>query len=920
MFSESRLIGYTLATLNKQRTAANVAPVQIKNSKPVVVPTRLSGTTQAKANVAAQSANRSNLGTTSTVKIDGKDVSVRSVKNEYGAYTNPSQGNILPTPMDQVQYGQDAFNQWQAGVLSGTINPETQPFVEPTYTAPTQAGLDEQGRPEGWDRLLNYDPQGNLLPNRTDTRAAAGAPLVSPQAGARGKAGSLGTPQQSQTLAQKLAAIDAKADADIAAMGASAGRNGAPTADQIRQNAAAARQAVLDQVKAQQADDALRRASKGNLSAPLPSQKTSTNTSTGSTPKVETPEASPFDQERACVATLRTSIANLKDPNLKMVAEMLVSNLEGDISRRESIENLIKASLPTDEELAAELKSSTDYIAKNQKDQEDVANQIASTMQGVAAYNRDLILADQKIAQARFDAARHDQVRVNLEAEKVLRRQLNAMGVGSGDDSNNLGYLQGKIQEGVDKVTEMTQIQNLTDAKYTLAATRGFQLEMQQSLDNLFANMTQIKATANDQINEAKKAVSTSKSERQKTIIKMLEDRDKKLSAAWKEAGDGIADAQSKYQASLDKANSEKDTPKDRRAFTSSIRSQIQTNKTITQANDANGFYQALVASYGYYQKQLTDPSLSSESKNAAQTAVIGSFARILDPNSVVRNEEYERQVYGQSWINTVRGLFEKASSGGSGMTEGDITAMKHVADQIHESWEKRLDENMQGFIMEVDDWNSDNPNMFIPYEQVLPVARLLLPTQEYDALDARIGGGSTPKTVTPPDSFQSWISMTGTGEVVGGSPYHVGIDQYALDLDGRIGDPLTPVVGGMVSAVGRDSGGYGNSVTILDDEGNEHLYGHLDEINVRQGQRVDPGMVFGTMGNTGKVIARGGGDGSHLHYRVTRNGKAIALNSIKPSPAPNDMGGRVQTAMERWQTANPMASTEEALFSPVYE
>jgi murein DD-endopeptidase MepM/ murein hydrolase activator NlpD len=68
-------------------------------------------------------------------------------------------------------------------------------------------------------------------------------------------------------------------------------------------------------------------------------------------------------------------------------------------------------------------------------------------------------------------------------------------------------------------------------------------------------------------------------------------------------------------------------------------------------------------------------------------------------------------------------------------------------------------------------------------------------------------------------------------------------------------GTPIMAVEGGIVVNVKNDAGGFGKHVTILSD-GSEWTYGHLSEINVWLGQRVEAGQVIGKMGNTGFVVS----------------------------------------------------------------
>lgn len=89
------------------------------------------------------------------------------------------------------------------------------------------------------------------------------------------------------------------------------------------------------------------------------------------------------------------------------------------------------------------------------------------------------------------------------------------------------------------------------------------------------------------------------------------------------------------------------------------------------------------------------------------------------------------------------------------------------------------------------------------------------------------------------------------------------------VDMAGPVGTPIYATGDGVVSFAGRQSG-YGNLVKINHELGTETRYGHLSRIRVKPGQRVSQGDQIGDMGNTGRST------GSHLHYEVRMNGRAV--------------------------------------------
>ncbi|GAA4923013.1 M23 family metallopeptidase [Actinoplanes utahensis] len=89
----------------------------------------------------------------------------------------------------------------------------------------------------------------------------------------------------------------------------------------------------------------------------------------------------------------------------------------------------------------------------------------------------------------------------------------------------------------------------------------------------------------------------------------------------------------------------------------------------------------------------------------------------------------------------------------------------------------------------------------------------------------------------------------------------HAGIDLAAPD-----GTPYKAIHAGTVTQVGYN-GGYGNSITIKQDDGTEIIYAHSRRTLVDKGAKVQAGQVIGEVGNTGYSY------GTHLHLEVHVNG-----------------------------------------------
>ncbi|TVV75619.1 M23 family metallopeptidase [Sphingomonas solaris] len=97
-----------------------------------------------------------------------------------------------------------------------------------------------------------------------------------------------------------------------------------------------------------------------------------------------------------------------------------------------------------------------------------------------------------------------------------------------------------------------------------------------------------------------------------------------------------------------------------------------------------------------------------------------------------------------------------------------------------------------------------------------------------------------------------------------GGAAMHAGID-----LAGPIGTPIYATADGVVGRA-EWANGYGNLVELDHGRGIATRYGHLSKIIVHPGDLVKRGDLIALMGSTGRST------GSHLHYEVRLDGRAV--------------------------------------------
>lgn len=93
-------------------------------------------------------------------------------------------------------------------------------------------------------------------------------------------------------------------------------------------------------------------------------------------------------------------------------------------------------------------------------------------------------------------------------------------------------------------------------------------------------------------------------------------------------------------------------------------------------------------------------------------------------------------------------------------------------------------------------------------------------------------------------------------------SKFHSG-----MDFTAPLGTEIYASGDGIVEEATRSRRGMGNCITLNHGFGYSSVYGHLDNFNVRPGQKVHRGDVIGYVGNTGMSVA------PHLHYEIKLNG-----------------------------------------------
>jgi murein DD-endopeptidase MepM/ murein hydrolase activator NlpD len=161
-----------------------------------------------------------------------------------------------------------------------------------------------------------------------------------------------------------------------------------------------------------------------------------------------------------------------------------------------------------------------------------------------------------------------------------------------------------------------------------------------------------------------------------------------------------------------------------------------------------------------------------------------------------------------------------------------------------------------------------------------------------YEPLPAVSGAAATPAKADPNFRalFDSWKKLdqlqTGlisvpsqkpiqtiainSGFGVRSDPFRGGRAMHAgVDMPGPMGTPIYATADAVVGRAGW-VGGYGNLVELEHGKGIQTRYGHLSSIIAVPGARIKRGQLIGLMGSTGRST------GSHLHYEVRIDGRAV--------------------------------------------
>jgi len=164
----------------------------------------------------------------------------------------------------------------------------------------------------------------------------------------------------------------------------------------------------------------------------------------------------------------------------------------------------------------------------------------------------------------------------------------------------------------------------------------------------------------------------------------------------------------------------------------------------------------------------------------------------------------------------------------------------------------------------------------------------LFLSWKKLDSLQQGVIAVPSAQPVSTTHKFTSGFGVR-SDPFRGTAAMHAGID-----LAGPLGTPVYATADGVIGRAGW-ANGYGKLIEIDHGKGLQTRFGHLSEILVAANTRVKRGQLIGKMGSTGRST------GSHLHYEVRIDGRAV-------NPIPFLQTNEYLMAMQRRGTEGQVA------------
>jgi murein DD-endopeptidase MepM/ murein hydrolase activator NlpD len=285
---------------------------------------------------------------------------------------------------------------------------------------------------------------------------------------------------------------------------------------------------------------------------------------------------------------------------------------------------------------------------------------------------------------------------------------------------------------------------------------------------------------------------------------------------------------------------------------------------------------------------------LSTDDTAAGDLALIFNYMKMLDPGSVVREGEFATAQNAAGIPDQIRNWYNRIRNG-ERLNPNQRADFRKQAENLYNAQASQQQTLQNTFLSFASNFQGVDPSISVPDLTSLPGQNTDTPAPPLNQLlsnpNVRQRAEQMQKEGIPYDiieqviqeelGYKKKIASTSYLKTLGkvtafGSPYW----EHGLDIDLVKGQPVkSPVAGKVIAA--KDNGGFGLQVKIRTADGKEVWLSHLDRFLVTPGMDVRPGQVIGLGGNTGKVIAQGGGDGSHLDVTIKQGDRLWTAKEV---------------------------------------
>lgn len=166
-----------------------------------------------------------------------------------------------------------------------------------------------------------------------------------------------------------------------------------------------------------------------------------------------------------------------------------------------------------------------------------------------------------------------------------------------------------------------------------------------------------------------------------------------------------IAGATGKKKVNLEKSK-----------FTLSLTQAYEGNKNIQRFDVKNGNFGNIVSAFKESRRPKKKGSKKLGTQSITDQAMITSFNKITDADSVVRESEFARSQQGQSIINRMRGALAQKIAGGQGLSDEERVSIVRVSALLIQSSREGMQPVIDTFTKQAKNANVNPKDAFRPF------------------------------------------------------------------------------------------------------------------------------------------------------------------------------------------------------------